>query len=500
MARETETKYEADAGTDLPRLDGLPGVRRTRGPELQQLDAEYYDTADLRLLTSGITLRQRSGGHDAGWHLKLPAGAGSRDELQLPPGRTGQVPAEFTDLVRARVRGQALVPVAQITTLRQVTTLLGAADRSLAEVADDQVHATARIGGAEPARWREIEVELTGGDDSLLVAADKLLRRAGLHRSDRSAKLERALGNRAPARPGRPAAGRSAADVVTAYLREHAGRLMALDPMVRRGAEDSVHQMRVATRRLRSTLRTFGSVVAAADSEYLAGELQWLGSVLGEQRDAEVQAGRLQDHLRRTDVEMLLGPVQARIQAHAAKTAATSHAAVTAALNSEQYYAMLDALDTLIAGPKTGPQAGRPASKVLPAAVGRSFRKARRRMRAACKEPAGPARDTRLHAARKSAKRARYAAEAAVPVAGSDARRFAGQMKKVQSVLGDHQDTVVGRQVTRRLGISAQLAGESAFAYGLFHGYDTCAGRYYEAKARKTWQRARMRRYRSWLD
>src|SRR5215469_17540006 len=99
---ETETKYEAEAETALPPLGTLPKVTAVRGPEEQQLVAEYYDTADLRLLDAGITLRRRTGGGDAGWHLKLPAAPGSRDEIRLPPGRAGRVPAELADLVRAR--------------------------------------------------------------------------------------------------------------------------------------------------------------------------------------------------------------------------------------------------------------------------------------------------------------------------------------------------------------------------------------------------------------
>src|SRR5215469_7955972 len=123
MAVETETKYEAAADTELPDLRSLPNVHGARGPEHQRLEAEYYDTADLRLLRSGITLRRRRGGHDAGWHLKLPAGPGSREEIRLPLGRAGrQVPADLANLVKARSRGNPLVPVATITTLRQTIT------------------------------------------------------------------------------------------------------------------------------------------------------------------------------------------------------------------------------------------------------------------------------------------------------------------------------------------------------------------------------------------
>jgi CHAD domain-containing protein len=506
MPTEIETKYETDESTPLPGFEGLPGVCSIRGPVSEQLEADYYDTTDLRLLRAGITLRRRTGGPDAGWHLKLP-GAGRqraavrREEIRLPLGRAGRrVPSELAKLVRAHVRGERLGLVASITTLRDTTTLLGPAGESLAEVADDRVRAAAAADpGAGPSGWREIEVELTGGDRHLLAAADQLLRRAGLRRSDRAAKLERVLGEPAADRPAASGRQPSAADVVTDYLREHADTLVALDPMVRRREPDAVHKMRVATRRLRSTLRSFDTVVSQEDGAQVAAELQWLGSVLGQERDAEVQAGRLREHVRATPADVLLGPVQARIQAHVAKAAASSHAAVVAALNSDRYVALLDALDALIASPKAGPQAGSPARRVLPRAVRRSDRRTRRRMRAALTEPAGPARDTALHAARKAAKRARYAAETAIPVCGPAADRFARQMKKVQSALGDYQDTVVGRQLARRLGVAAHLAGESAFSYGLLYGRDACTAGRLESLAGQTWRRAGRRRYRSWL-
>src|ERR1700733_12445393 len=176
MPSETETKYETDEDTALPSLDGLPGVRQIDGPSEQRLQAEYYDTADLRLLRSGITLRRRQGGSDPGWHLKLPTGEDSREEIRLPLGRTGRrVPSELASLVRARTRGQALAPVAMITTVRRATTLLDTDGEPLAEVADDHVRGIPVTGGAAgPVQWREIEVELAGGDRHLLQQADKL--------------------------------------------------------------------------------------------------------------------------------------------------------------------------------------------------------------------------------------------------------------------------------------------------------------------------------------
>ena len=72
----------------------------------------------------------------------------------------------------------------------------------------------------------------------------------------------------------RPRPDSSAGDAVLAYLRAQAQAMTSLEPRVRADEFDSVHQMRVATRRLRAALRTFGLVVPDTDSEHLVGELQ----------------------------------------------------------------------------------------------------------------------------------------------------------------------------------------------------------------------------------
>src|SRR5215470_19863531 len=106
---ETEAKYEAPTGRALPDLDDLPQVAGTSGPDEEKLEADYYDTGDLRLIRAGITLRRRRGGDDAGWHLKLPAGTSSRTEIRLPLGRGGQrVPGDLAGLVRVHTRGEPL--------------------------------------------------------------------------------------------------------------------------------------------------------------------------------------------------------------------------------------------------------------------------------------------------------------------------------------------------------------------------------------------------------
>jgi CHAD domain-containing protein len=499
---ETEAKYDTPAGASLPRLDGLPQVAAVSGPEEEQLEAEYYDTDDLRLIRAGITLRRRRGGDDAGWHLKLPLGADTRREIRLPPGGDGRlVPGELAELVRVHTRSEPLRPVARMTTDRQRLILLGQAGESLAEVAADDVSAQTFGGTTALSSWREVEVELTGGGRKLLKAADDLLRRGGLRPAERSAKLERALSGQLPerARPVPLTSSSPADQVVLAYLRAQIERLKALDPMVRRDEPDAVHQMRVATRRLRSTLRSFGQIIERDGTRRLGAELKWLGAVLGEVRDADVLAEHLRALLSQTPGELVVGPVQARVQGRFASVRADGRAALLKALDSQRYFSLLDKLDKLMAEPPLTAQAARPAADVLPRAARRPYRQVRRRMRRASRAPAGQPTDAALHQARKAAKRARYASEAMSPAIGKKARRFAKQMKNVQSVLGDHQDAVIAQQMERELGIAAHLAGENAFSYGLLYGRDSCDSERLRAQASRTWRRASRTRYRRWM-
>ncbi len=503
---ETEMKYEAPPGTTVPQLDSLPRVAGTAGPQEQLLEAEYYDTDDLRLIRDGVTLRRRRGGSDPGWHLKLPAGDSTRREIQLPLGRGRQVPARLAALVRGYSRGDALRPVARISTRRQVVTLIDNAGTSLAEVAADDVSAQTLGEETVISQWAEVEVELTGGGPRLLKAADAQLRRDGLLPSARTAKLERALGWPAPGDDSRPAAnGRrragqpaSAGDVVLAYLRKHAARLKSLDPLVRADEPDAVHQMRVTTRRLRSTLQSFGKIIPRSGSAEMLAELKWLGGVLGEARDAEVLASRLAHNLRTIPPELVLGPAGARVQRHFAPIQAAARQNVLAALDSARYFALRDALDELLADPPLSAKADQPAARVLPATARRTYRRTQRRIRQAGHTPPGEAQEAAYHEARKAAKRARYAGEAVSPALGQDARRFTKQMKKIQSVLGDHQDAVVARGVDRELGIGAHLAGENAFTFGLLYEREDQRAARLRAQARRTWKRASRPHFGRW--
>jgi len=297
----------------------------------------------------------------------------------------------------------------------------------------------------------------------------------------------------------KPKPSASAAEVVKAYLKVQVATLRSLEPKVRADEFDSVHQMRVATRRLRATLRSFGKVIPRPATEKLAGELKWLGGLLGEARDGEVLPRHLLASLETVPVELLIGPVQARVQGHFAPLRASAREQVVKAFDSVRYAKLLANLDQLAHDPPRGPQAGAPARDVLPSAVRKAYRQADRRMRRARQAPVGEARDVALHEARKSARRARYAAEAARPTSGKPARTFARQMKKVQSIVGDHQDTVIARQASRDLGIGAHLAGENAFTYGLLYEHEHDQAERLQPRVRSVWKKASRPRYRKWM-
>ena len=302
-----------------------------------------------------------------------------------------------------------------------------------------------------------------------------------------------------PIAGSQPKPSSSAADVVTAYLKIQVAALRDLEPKVQADEYDSVHQMRVATRRLRATLRSFGQVIPRSRTEKVAADLKWLGGLLGAARDGEVVPAHLAASLKPVPVELVIGPVQARIQGHFSPRRAAAREEAIKAFTTVRYAKLLADLDRLALDPPLGPRAAEPASDVLPAAVHKAYRQAARRMRLARHTPAGRDRDVALHQARKSARRARYAAEAATPAVGKQAEKFGKQMKKVQSVAGDHQDSVIARAAARDLGIGAHLAGENAFTYGLLHDREYHRAHTLELKAHQVWKRASRPRYRRWM-
>ncbi|MFE7902427.1 CHAD domain-containing protein [Streptomyces sp. NPDC057424] len=468
--REIERKYEsADSG--LPDLTGVAGIAAVADKGMAHLDATYYDTVDERLAASSVTLRRRTGGSDAGWHLKFPIAPDVRDEIHAPLSDT--LPDDLTALVRSRVRNSELLPVVRLRSDRDVRHLLDADGHLLAEVSVDTVHAERLTGHGGEARWTEVEVELAdGGDPALLDKVEKRLRKAGVRPSAASSKLARALEETAPGKRRATAPARepvTAGDHVLAYVRTQRDAIVELDPAVRRDAEDAVHSMRVATRRLRSTFKSFGKILDRTVTDPIADELKWLAAELGLDRDREVLTERLTAAVDEVPAGLVRGPVVERLHSWSRAEHSGARGRLLGVLDSRRYLTLLDTLDALIADPPLLEAAGKEPHKPIAKAVRKDFRKVSALIEQAADLEPGTDRDVALHEARKKAKRTRYAAETAKPVLGKPAKTMAKSMKALQNLLGEHQDSVMARQALRELSAVAHAAGESAFTYGLLH-------------------------------
>ena len=501
--RETERKYEGIEGLELLDPAGLLGVDTATGPDEQNLEAVYFDTADLRLVRAGVTLRRREGGSDEGWHLKFPAGKDSRDELRLPLGRSARrPPAELVALTRVYTRGGALAPVAELTTRRRRWVLADSRGRSLAELVDDHVRARTMGEQTTTVSWREVEVELgEHGQQALLDRIERRLLKAGAQRAGSASKLGRLLADRMPpsvATPS-PAAARSAGDVVLAYLWEQVQQLRRYDPLVRQDAPDAVHQMRVAARRMRSALQAFGRVLDRDSTRELTEELKWVAGELGGARDAEVMAERFAAILAEFPDELKLGPVDAALTRTFERRQADAREVAIAALDSERYLALHDRIDALLAAPPVTARARGKAKRELPKSVRRTYRRVESSMADADRQSGGQ-RDLALHETRKAAKRLRYATEAVEPTVGKPAARLRKRLKAVQELLGEHQDTAVARPVLRQLAVQAHLDGGNGFTYGLMYATEAARADQAENNLPTAWKQMRKRKNIAWLE
>jgi CHAD domain-containing protein len=264
--------------------------------------------------------------------------------------------------------------------------------------------------------------------------------------------------------------------------------------------------MRVATRRLRSTMKSYRPLWDRDATDHLRTELKWLADVLGKVRDAEVMAARLDRALGELPPEQVVGPVANRLTGGLRAQGTKDHQALVSALNGRRYAALLDELDALLAATPTE-KGLRPARKFIPRRVRRTVTKVEQLLDTAEHGSAGGPplpgvldRDTALHEARKAAKQARYAAEAAVPVGGTGATALAAAMEELQELLGDHHDSVVTRQLLRTAGMQAHGAGENGFTYGMLSAAETAAAQDIEARLPAARKALRRKKVVGWLD
>ncbi len=480
---EREVKWRIDRDAHLPDLGGLGGVRALPEPT-RRLVADYFDTADHRLVALGVTLRRREGEGATHWTLKLPVDAPgaslARREVDFPDSG-GRPPAVARAALGTPLAGRRLRRVCRIVSERSAWHLLDAdGGRAIGLLCDDRVRALGP--GLALRAFREVELELAEeAPPRLATQVARLLEAQGARRSPR-AKLARALfgdGDGGSETHG----DLSAAGLVRGALSAGARRLMVEDPAVRLDLDpEDVHQARVAVRRLRSQLRTFRAFVDPAWADGLRAELAWLGGALGQVRDLDVLGQWLvaqAPSLGREERGQLvaLGDLAAGERAEALTR-------LSRTLGGARYRRLARAVAALADAPPDDATVATMGASDLDDALGRTWR----RLRRAVDRLADPPRDEDLHRVRILAKHARYAFEAAAAGIGRDAARLAGCLADLQGDLGEIQDACAAEAWLRRAAASepttALVVGE------LVAARQAQAGR---ARSRwpHTWRRAR---------
>ena len=432
------------AGEDF-ELPELPG----RALPSRSYTETYYDTAGGRLDRAGFELRRRVENGKGVWHLTVTSDGESALDVEALGGPAAP-PAELQELLSAASAGFALSPVAKLST-KTNGKRVKRGSHTLARV---QVSSVAVLEGRRVTEaFHELVLEPLAADRKEVGRLEKALRRAGAKPGHPPAPVTRVLGSE-----GLDESPAATPDLerLRMFFREQFARMLAHDPGVRLGEDpEELHQLRVATRRLRSVLRTATPLLEATWAQALRDELSWLGDELGVARDIDV----LTEHLRAEAAE--LDPADRRaLKPLFDDLAAAGKAArrrVLRALRSERYFALLATLESAAAAPSAGD-------------AGVSLRKAARkefgRLAKAMEELATEPSDQAVHRARIKGKRARYAAELLEDELGSAGKRLISAAKAFQDVAGEHQDAVVAEERIRKL-LRGKASQRSALAAGI---------------------------------
>ncbi|MGH8867878.1 MAG: CHAD domain-containing protein, partial [Actinomycetes bacterium] len=284
---------------------------------------------------------------------------------------------------------------------------------------------------------------------------------------------------------------------VTAYLRHHVARLLAEDPRLRLGLDDAVHQVRVATRRLRGGLRTFGPLLDPDWAQPVRDELGWLAGELGPARDLEVLRARLLHEIDLLPEDVVRGNARARVERALGADLETALDRAREALRSTRYLDLVDRLVEGAAAPPLTDAARRPARVVLPPLVRRTWQRMARRVAQA---EAGQGDPVAYHNVRIAAKRARYAAEAVAPALGKPPTRFARRCEAVQDHLGEHQDAVVAGRTLLDLAERRGMGTAASFTLGVLFAREQQTATRLRQDFPPLWRDVSRRRYRRWFE
>ncbi len=432
---------------DLPPGVELPAPIGEPTGEDHRRVVTWFDTAEDDLRRAGTTLRREQRVDGSGWTLQFP------DEEPLVRPDSPTVPGPFAELLWGQRRGRRLRPV-----MRETVHTRPRLAPDATTVVEETVEAGALgLHDVTIETWRR--VRLSGHGPARTAVRKALLRTKVGGRSARTGDLDR-VRPLIPVPPARTVG--TAGDLIAAYIAEQCRVIIRSAPALRRG-HDVVHRTRVATRRLRSTLRVFASFFPPQATSAFDAELAWYAGLLGAVRDPEVVRAHLARQVDDLPPELVLGPVSARIGETLDADVARGRATRGSALRGSRYRGLIDEVALWSLAPPMLDRADGPSSLLVKPVVA-----ARRRLvRRLAAGVADVHHDETLHRARKAGKRLRYAVELAAPALSNKQRRDQRRAEAVQTVLGEHQDAVVTADLLRRLGADAGRTGENGFTFGL---------------------------------
>jgi triphosphatase len=455
-----------------------------------ELSDVYYDTEDWRFYRAGYALRVRQDGESAEATMKAlaPAEEGLRRRREISEPLEGvETPKGIPGPVGKRARRVAgsaeLCPLFEVRTRRHTYALRtetpssgeivedtsgnirqqnSEQDAIVAEVALDESEIFAN--GGTTTHLSRVEVEV-GSDEAIHDGVGdfvEALREALKLRPTRTSKFRTGLSVAGlipevalDLGPTQIDATLSAGEVAFAILRRHFGAMLAHEPGVRLGEDpEELHDMRVATRRLRAALKLYADALPKRAERY-ERDLQWVAGALGEVRDLDVHLQRLSEEASRNgevleEVVTLLGERQVEARRR-----------MLEALDSNRYERLVASFSgTLRRGRSPTPTA--PILEAVPDLLWGRYKKVRK----AANKLSEDSPPEHFHDLRKRGKRLRYALEPLQEIYGKPAQKMVKLLKKTQDDLGDHQDLIVATGLMEELGVARDRPPQAAFSMG----------------------------------
>ncbi|NIZ93377.1 CYTH and CHAD domain-containing protein [Kineococcus rubinsiae] len=496
--------YLAPAAGTAPGGGELPGVADVGTDTTVHTEETHYDTPDLALAAAGVSVRRQTGDGPRGWVLELPGRGPRHHEVRQALGRAVRTaPAALQRLTWAAARGRTLGPVLQLTADARQRDLLDADGLVVARLTTRTVVARPLTPPDSAAQeWAEWQAEVVDGRRDLLDAVAAAWEELGAEESDRTHQVRTVLddpdeGDDAGQAPG--AAGGAGA-LVLGQLADDVTRLLVQDPLVRIDAPDAVHAMHVATRRLGNVLATSAELFEEAPREHLRAELAWLTSVLAAARDVEVLTDRMLPDLDEEAAGQVAGSgtgdpavVAEHVRGVLARRHDEAQAAVVAALDTERYRGLVEALEAFVAVPSFAAGARRSVRKALLPLVADAHKQVKEAYRDL--DPDGETEDA-LDRLQRAAARARDAAELLEPARGDAAADYADAVKELLDVLAEHHESVLARALLEEL---VPTAGAGAFVLGRLHGLEEVRAAVAAHDLEDAWSAASSKKLRRWM-